>query len=107
MMELSSVDVQCNTSFLDATHAYMNCQGDVWICMELMDSSMDKISEKVYNQLNQRIPEDILGKMTVAVSGDDPLPTRWCTRMYNDPLPTLKSAHACVCAYTPVFFLYR
>lgn len=41
--------------------------GDVWICMELMDSSMDKISEKVYNQLNQRIPEDILGKMTVAV----------------------------------------
>ena len=43
-------------------------QGDVWICMELMDSSMDKISEKVYNQLKTRIPENILGKMSVAVS---------------------------------------
>lgn len=36
--------------------------------MELMDSSMDKISEKVYNKLQRRIPEEILGKMTVAVS---------------------------------------
>ena len=43
-------------------------QGDVWICMELMDSSMDKISERVYNQLKKRIPEEILGKMSVAVS---------------------------------------
>lgn len=36
--------------------------------MELLDSSMDKISEKVYTQLNQTIPEEILGVMTVAVS---------------------------------------
>ena len=70
--------------------------------MELMDSSMDKISEKVYNQLNQRIPEDILGKMTVAVSSDDPLPTRWCTCMYSDPLPTLKSGDACMCIYSSI-----
>ena len=42
-------------------------QGDVWICMELLDSSMDKIADKVYNQLHQTIPEPILGKMTVAV----------------------------------------
>ena len=40
----------------------------MWFCMELMDSSMDKISEKVYKVLNKRIPEEVLGMMTVAVS---------------------------------------
>ena len=43
-------------------------QGDVWICMELLDSSMDKISDRVYQQLQSTIPEEILGKMTVSVS---------------------------------------
>jgi mitogen-activated protein kinase kinase 4 len=42
-------------------------EGHVWICMELLDSSMAHVSETVYNKLHQRIPEDILGKMTVAV----------------------------------------
>ena len=36
--------------------------------MELLDSSMDKISDRVYHQLKSTIPEDILGKMTVSVS---------------------------------------
>ena len=35
--------------------------------MELMDSSMDKVAELVYNRLKQSIPEDILGKMAVSV----------------------------------------
>lgn len=43
-------------------------QGDVWICMELLDSSMDKISDRVYQQIKSTIPEEILGKMTVSVS---------------------------------------
>lgn len=46
---------------------YPISQGDVWICMELLDSSMDKISKRVYNELSLKIPEGILGKMTVAV----------------------------------------
>ena len=29
---------------------------------------MDKISERVYQQMKSSIPEDILGKMTVSVS---------------------------------------
>jgi len=45
----------------------LHLQGDVWICMELLDSSMDKISERVYHQLHSAIPEKILGKMSVAV----------------------------------------
>ena len=36
--------------------------------MELLDSSMAQVSDIVYKTLNERIPEDILGKMTVAVS---------------------------------------
>lgn len=41
--------------------------GDVWISMELLDASMDKIAKRVYTALHQTIPEEILGKMSVAV----------------------------------------
>lgn len=41
--------------------------GDVWICMELLEASMDKLAEGVFKALNQSIPEEILGKMTVSV----------------------------------------
>jgi len=36
--------------------------------MELMDTSLDKFYKYVYEKLNQRIPENILGKITVAVN---------------------------------------
>jgi len=36
--------------------------------MELLDSSMGKIADRVYNELHSTIPEEILGKMSVAVS---------------------------------------
>ncbi|XP_008327751.1 dual specificity mitogen-activated protein kinase kinase 6-like [Cynoglossus semilaevis] len=41
-------------------------EGDVWICMELMDTSLDKFYKKVIEK-GQTIPEDILGKITVAI----------------------------------------
>nr|CAD7569304.1 unnamed protein product [Timema californicum] len=41
-------------------------EGDCWICMELMDTSLDKFYKFIYEQLKQRIPEAILGKITVA-----------------------------------------
>ncbi|KAG7259432.1 hypothetical protein CRUP_002178, partial [Coryphaenoides rupestris] len=40
--------------------------GDVWICMELMDTSLDKFYKKVIEK-GMTIPEDILGKITVAI----------------------------------------
>jgi hypothetical protein len=43
-------------------------QGDCWICMELMDTSLDKFYKFIYEKLQRRIPESILGKITVAVS---------------------------------------
>ncbi|XP_033213987.1 dual specificity mitogen-activated protein kinase kinase 4 isoform X2 [Belonocnema kinseyi] len=41
-------------------------EGDCWICMELMDTSLDKFYKFIYERLNDRIPENILGKITVA-----------------------------------------
>lgn len=39
-------------------------ESEVWICMELMDTCFDKLLKK----FKQSIPEDVLGKVTVAVS---------------------------------------
>lgn len=44
-------------------------QGDCWICMELMDTSLDKFYKFIYERMNERLPENMLGKITVAVSG--------------------------------------
>ncbi|KAK0135694.1 Dual specificity mitogen-activated protein kinase kinase 6 [Merluccius polli] len=41
-------------------------EGDVWICMELMDTSLDKFYKQVIEK-GMTIPEDILGKMAVSV----------------------------------------
>lgn len=43
-------------------------QGDCWICMELMSTSFDKFYKYVYSVLDDVIPEEILGKITLAVS---------------------------------------
>lgn len=53
------------------------CQGDVWICMELMDTSLDKFYKQVHEK-GMTIPEDILGKITVSVS------TTWFSAFYTD-----------------------
>lgn len=41
-------------------------EGDVWICMEVMDMSLDKFYTKAYKN-GYSIPEDILGKIAFAV----------------------------------------
>lgn len=41
-------------------------QGDCWICMELMDTSLDKFYKFICERQQQRIPESILAKITVA-----------------------------------------
>ncbi|XP_022084828.1 dual specificity mitogen-activated protein kinase kinase 2-like [Acanthaster planci] len=41
-------------------------EGDCWICMELMDTSLDKFYRFVCEHLKSRIPEPILGKITVS-----------------------------------------
>ena len=41
-------------------------EGDCWICMELMSTSLDKFYRFVYHRQHGRIPEDILGKIAMA-----------------------------------------
>ncbi|XP_036297489.1 dual specificity mitogen-activated protein kinase kinase 3 [Pipistrellus kuhlii] len=41
-------------------------EGDVWICMELMDTSLDKFYRKVLEK-GLVIPEDILGEIAVSI----------------------------------------
>uniref|UniRef100_A0A8C6E7P6 mitogen-activated protein kinase kinase n=1 Tax=Moschus moschiferus TaxID=68415 RepID=A0A8C6E7P6_MOSMO len=41
-------------------------EGDVWICMELMDMSLDKFYRKVLDK-GMTIPEDILGEIAVSI----------------------------------------
>eukprot|EP00118_Oscarella_pearsei_P001007 m.6361 g.6361 ORF g.6361 m.6361 type:complete len:347 (+) comp15679_c0_seq1:115-1155(+) len=42
-------------------------EGDIWICMELMGTSLDKLYKWVYTDMKEVIPEEILGKMTASV----------------------------------------
>jgi len=41
-------------------------EGDCWICMEVMDTSLERLYKLVYERLGERLPEDIIGKVTVA-----------------------------------------
>lgn len=41
-------------------------EGDVWICMEVMDTSLDKFYKDIYKS-GKVIPEEVLGKIAVAV----------------------------------------
>jgi len=43
-------------------------EGDCWICMELMDSSLEQFYKYVYRKMGERIPENIIGKMALVVT---------------------------------------
>ncbi|XP_071105924.1 dual specificity mitogen-activated protein kinase kinase 6-like isoform X1 [Haliotis cracherodii] len=40
--------------------------GDVWICMEVMETSLDKFYKKIYSN-GDKIPEEVLGKIAYSV----------------------------------------
>lgn len=48
--------------------AVLLLQGDCWICMELMDISLDQFYKFVYRKLKDKIPEPMLGKISITVS---------------------------------------
>lgn len=50
--------------------------------MELMDTSLDKFYKFVYGELQSSIPENILGKITVAVSIPD-FSCLWCLSYFG------------------------
>ncbi|XP_076326432.1 dual specificity mitogen-activated protein kinase kinase lic [Tachypleus tridentatus] len=61
-ISMRSSDCQFTVQFYGALFR----EGDVWICMEVMDTSLDKFYPKVY-KANKTIPENILGQIAFAV----------------------------------------
>merc|ERR1712223_1356732 len=59
---MKSSDCPCIVTFFGAIFK----EGDCWICMELMDTSLDKFYKFIYETLKDSIPENIIGKITVA-----------------------------------------
>ncbi|CAD1471303.1 unnamed protein product, partial [Heterotrigona itama] len=66
---LMDLDISMRSSACQYTVQFYGAlfrEGDVWICMEVMDMSLDKFYTKVYKH-GHAIPEDILGKIAFAV----------------------------------------
>ena len=53
-------------------------QGDVWICMELLDRSLEMLVTLVYTTLERRIPVCALKRISYSVS---PCPLPSCCRV--------------------------
>jgi len=66
---LMDLDVNMRTGSCPFTVKFYGAlfrEGDVWLCMEVMDTSLDKFYKMVYDN-GHSIPEDVLGKMALAV----------------------------------------
>lgn len=68
LMDLEVIMKSNDCPFIVKFYGVLFKEGDCWICMELMDTSLDKLYKFIYEKLKQRIPENIIGKITVAVS---------------------------------------
>lgn len=65
LMDLEVVMKSNDCNYIVQFYGALFKEGDCWICMELMDTSLDKFYKFSMDQ-NQRIPESILAKITVA-----------------------------------------
>ncbi|XP_015665850.1 dual specificity mitogen-activated protein kinase kinase 6 [Protobothrops mucrosquamatus] len=63
-LDISMRTVDCH--FTVTFYGALFREGDVWICMELMDTSLDKFYKQVIDR-GLTIPEDILGKIAVSI----------------------------------------
>lgn len=62
-ISMRSSDCQYTVQFYGA----LFLEGDVWICMEVMDTSLDKFYPIVYEKAKESIPEEVLAKIAFAV----------------------------------------
>lgn len=66
---LMDLDVSMRSGSCEFTVTFYGAlfrEGDVWICMEVMDASLDKFYKYVYDN-GRVIPEEVIGKIAVAV----------------------------------------
>lgn len=66
LMDLEVVMKSADCHFIVKFFGAIFKEGDCWICMELMDSSLDKFYHFIFDDLQESIPENIIGKITVA-----------------------------------------
>lgn len=66
LMDLEVVMRSNNCPFIVQFYGALFTEGDCWICMELMDISLDKFYRFTHHRLPQKIPESILGKIALA-----------------------------------------
>ncbi|KAK7603785.1 hypothetical protein V9T40_003784 [Parthenolecanium corni] len=66
LMDLEVVMKSNDCPYIVQFYGALFKEGDCWICMELMDTSLDKFYKFIYERLKENIPESILGKVTVA-----------------------------------------
>lgn len=66
LMDLDVVMRSNDCRYIVQFYGALFWEGDCWICMELMSTSLDKFYRFVYRRQNSVIPEEILGKIAVA-----------------------------------------
>uniref|UniRef100_A0A673I0E8 mitogen-activated protein kinase kinase n=1 Tax=Sinocyclocheilus rhinocerous TaxID=307959 RepID=A0A673I0E8_9TELE len=66
LMDLDVVMRSSDCLYIVQFYGALFREGDCWICMELMSISLDKFYKYVYCALDDVIPEEILGKITLA-----------------------------------------
>ncbi|XP_005182606.1 dual specificity mitogen-activated protein kinase kinase 4 [Musca domestica] len=66
LMDLEVVMKSNDCNYIVQFYGALFKEGDCWICMELMDTSLDKFYKYIFEHKEQRIPESILAKITVA-----------------------------------------
>uniref|UniRef100_A0A3B3INY4 mitogen-activated protein kinase kinase n=1 Tax=Oryzias latipes TaxID=8090 RepID=A0A3B3INY4_ORYLA len=66
LMDLDVVMRSSDCLYIVQFYGALFREGDCWICMELMSTSLDKFYKYVYCALDDVIPEEILGKITLA-----------------------------------------
>ncbi|PAA91004.1 hypothetical protein BOX15_Mlig015180g2 [Macrostomum lignano] len=60
MLAELSIVVNCDCEFIAKSYGALFKEGDCWICMELMDTSLDKLYRVVYHHLMTHIPEPVI-----------------------------------------------
>lgn len=66
IMDLDVVMKTNDCDFIVQFYGSIFKEGDCWIAMEIMDQSLDKFYRYVYDYQHERIPENILGQISVA-----------------------------------------
>jgi len=65
LMDLKVVMDSSDCPYIVQFYGAIFKEGDCWICMELMDSSLDKFYHFIFDDLQQTLPEAVIGKITV------------------------------------------